>query len=200
MFMKTFEERYTAWVDGTLEEPELGAFERELPDVTAAKADREDLLRLGKTLRRLGKAPVLNNADFFSHQLLERIASEERVARPVARRSSSLFSLPQMAWAGACCLLLAFGLYYALIPPRPGAAGFASVSSVGSGKPLPISAAHPDPTPTADAEPTIYDASIIEATPQEPGISATSVYSKAENMTVLWLDGLDYLPASYELQ
>jgi len=197
--MKTFEERYTAWVDGQLAGPELSQFESELPDREAAERDRANLLRLSRTLQTFGAAPALTNAEFFSHQLLERIGAETKPAAETPSRRSFFFSLPQLAWAGACCFFLAFGLYFALIPPRPGAAGFANVSGNGTGEKLPITAVHRAPGGGSGSE-MVYDASIIEATPQEPGISATSIHSKSEDMTVLWLDGLDYLPASYQLQ
>jgi hypothetical protein len=148
----------------------------------------------------MAPTPSLTNPEFFSHQLMERMGAEDRRSKGAPRTRSSFFSLPNLAWAGACSLFLAFGLYHALIPPRPGAAGFASVTSRGSDKVLPISAAHVAADSASEAEPTVYDASIIEATPREPGIWATSIHSKSENMTVLWLDGLDYLPASYELE
>ena len=52
--MTTFEERYTAWLDGKLMGPELAAFERELPDREAAEAEKRDLGKLRLLLRRHG--------------------------------------------------------------------------------------------------------------------------------------------------
>ena len=41
---------------------------------------------------------------------------------------------------------------------------------------------------------------MVDARTFEPTISATTVYDPRDNVTVLWLDGLDYLPADYVLQ
>jgi anti-sigma factor RsiW len=179
--MKPFEELYTAWIDGRLTGDELADFERTLPDRAAAEADRAQVLRCGEFLRRHADAPALSNADFFSHQLMERIAAEERPASPVpvAERRPRFFTWPGLAWAGAFCAIALLGGYYAGQNDR-----FHRV---------PITSAAI--TETAPAQ---YDASIIKATSEDPAVS-TSVYSN-DGMTVLWLDGLEYLPASYQLQ
>ncbi len=52
--MKTFEERYTAWIDGQLEGPALTAFELELARRAAAgeaRADKADAARLHRLLQ-----------------------------------------------------------------------------------------------------------------------------------------------------
>ena len=51
--MQTFEERYTAWIDGKLTGAELAAFERELADRPAAHDNHiETLLAQSLCLRR----------------------------------------------------------------------------------------------------------------------------------------------------
>jgi anti-sigma factor RsiW len=90
--------------------------------------------------------------------------------RPAEQRHGSLWSLPRLAWAGAFCLLGAFALFKTLIPPS--------------------SPASRDST---------YFAQVVEAWPSDPSISAVTVYSPEDNVTVVWLDGLDYLPATYAL-
>ena len=40
----------------------------------------------------------------------------------------------------------------------------------------------------------------VEAWPADPSISATTVYNPDDNVTVVWLDGLDYIPATYALK
>ncbi len=198
--MKTFEERYTAWIDGHLTGEELARFERELPDLAEAEADRNGAHGLRRMLRAHGGAPALANSEFFSHQLAARMAAEESRSAPGARRApwwSALLTLPNLAWAGVCCLLVTAGLYFAIIAPaHPGGGSLLATN-------LPVTAVHvadAAPGSGSNTEPSVYDASIIEATPGQPGVSATSVYSKADNMTVIWLDGLDYLPASYKLK
>lgn len=54
------------------------------------------------------------------------------------------------------------------------------------------------PAPDPDRSP--YFATVVDARTYEPTISATTVYDPRDNVTVLWLDGLDYLPADYALQ
>ena len=80
------------------------------------------------------------------------------------------FTLPRLVWAGAWCLLAAALLFQALIP-------------------------HGGPR---DRSP--YFAQVIDARPLDSGISADTVYTARDNVTVVWLDGLDYLPADYKLQ
>lgn len=176
--MKPFEERYTAWIDGRLTGDELAEFERTLPDRTAADADRAQARRCGEFLRRHAEAPALSNADFFSHQLMERLAAEERPAA-VAPKRARFFTWPGLVWACAFSAVTLMGGYYAGQNDR-----FHRV---------PIS------TSLAETVPTHYEASIINPTSDDPAVS-TSVYSDADGMKVLWLDGLDYLPASYELR
>ena len=167
--MKPFEERFTAWVDGQLTGPELDEFEKELAARPAAAAEREEARKLGNLLRAQ-PAPPLGNADFFNHQIMERIAAgTPRVAQAVKTRGW-FWSLPRLALAGAACLAIAGGLFKTLIPPA-----------------------------AAPGEKSKYYAQVIEAWPADPSISAITVYNPEDNVTVVWLDGLDYLPATYAL-
>lgn len=52
----------------------------------------------------------------------------------------------------------------------------------------------------AAVEPSPYFAQVVDAWPSDPSISATTVYNEKDNVTVLWLSGLEYLPASTALQ
>jgi hypothetical protein len=188
MSTPTFEERYTAWIDGQLIGEDLANFERELEtrgDRAAAEADRADAQRLGRLLRSQ-PAPVMPNADFFNAQLLQRIAAanapvavpaHERAAEGVGDRRT-FWSLPNLAWAAAVCLLLSLAVFQGTRGPR-GLAG---------------SAAQPSPAlVSAESE-------IINTVTDDPNITATPIRATNDGMTVLWLDGLDYLPASYQLQ
>src|SRR6266481_4125150 len=74
--MKTFEEKWTAWLDGQLSGKELAEFEASLADLEAAEAEKGDALRLGAFLKEQLAAQPLSNEEFFSHQLHERIAHE----------------------------------------------------------------------------------------------------------------------------
>src|SRR5207244_8144121 len=74
MFMKTFEEKWTAWIDDQLTGRELEEFLASLPDRTAAEAEKQSAKRVGSLLRE--QAMALSNADFFSDQLRERLDRE----------------------------------------------------------------------------------------------------------------------------
>ena len=92
------------------------------------------------------------------------------LAEPAPASRRGWFAWPRMVWAGAWCLLAAGMMFQAFIPH--GAA--------------------PDRSD--------YFAQVIDARPLDAGISADTVYTARDNVTVVWLDGLDYLPADYQLQ
>ena len=165
--MKTFEERYTAWVDGQLSGEALAAFEQELAAHPDAAEDRGAARKLGDLLRTHSTAPALSNADFFNLQIQQRIEAEQPRPRVAPARGGGSFFLPisRLIWAGAACLGIAALLYKTMIP-----------------------AAH---TP----ETSNYFAQVVESWTSDPGISATTVYDPKDNVTVLWLDGLDYMPS-----
>ncbi len=74
------------------------------------------------------------------------------------------WTFPRLAWAGAFCLLVAGVLFRTLIPTG------------------------------AEPPPSNYFATIVDVRTYEPSISVDTVYDPRNNVTVLWLDGLDYLP------
>lgn len=165
--MKTFEERFTAWVDGQLTGDELAAFEQELAAHPEAVAEREAALKLGNFLRSHSSSPSLSNPDFFNLQLRQRIEAEAP-ARPATGREEreSTFSIfSRLLWGGVAFLVLA-GISFFLTIPRH-----------------------------STSAPSNYFAQVVEAWPSDPSISATTIYNPEDNVTVLWLDGLDYLPS-----
>ncbi len=167
--MKTFEEKYTAWVDGKLPGDELAAFEKELN--AEAASDKTDALKLGSLLRaHHAPAPEMANADFFSHQLRERI--EREAAKPVSGRPARFrWTLPRLAWMGASCLAVTAVMYATMIR-------------------------HTLHGPPTESE---YLATVLDTQSGDPAITATSFHSKENNVTVIWLNGLPYLPESYGL-
>ncbi len=190
--MKTFEERYTAWIDGKLSGPELEAFERELEEHPEAADDKSGVLKLGALLRSHGQAPVLANADFFNHQLLGRIAAEaDRSSEPVAepvRRPLLAWLFRPFAWATAACLIVAGYSAYRLLDPhhpvqKDEIANYVQLS--------------PTPIPSEPEAPN--STQIVSAESTDPDISVTPIHSEKDNVTVLWVDGLDYIPASYHI-
>jgi anti-sigma factor RsiW len=111
--MKTFEEKFTAWVDGRLTGRDLAAFEREMQAHPEALAEKEAALDVGNLLRAHCSPPPLQNPDFFNHQLLQQIRSEHPIPAPPP---IPFWSLRGMAMSGALCLLLATGLYFTAVP------------------------------------------------------------------------------------
>ena len=187
--MKTFEEKFTAWVDGQLTGPELIAFEKELEAHPDAPVEKQAALDLGDLLRTHVAAPPLRNADFFNHQLLLQIEAQQpeaaRTAATPAHRPV-FWSLRRMAFSGAFLLFLATAFYFAAVPQtrREVRQNEKYVSNILTGR-------YHDPNITAN---------ILNARSDDPGITATSFYSKRENVNVLWLDGLNYMPQNHKLK
>lgn len=167
--MKTFEEKFTAWVDGRLEGPELAAFERELEARPEAFAEKKALLEIRSLLRTHIAARPLHNADFFNHQLLRQIAP---AAAPAPARRAGFWSLPRMAFSGAFLLLLSTLLYFAAVPQ----------------------------TRREVRHNEQYVTNILNARSDDPNITATVFHSKEDNVNVLWLDGLNYIPPDHKLK
>src|SRR5689334_5503019 len=107
--MKTFEEKFTAWVDGKLSGKELAEFEESLPDKAAAEAEKQHAKKLGAFLKQELGAHTLNNAEFFSHQLQERIAREE-AAEDRHDTGTTWWTLPRLVWSAATALAI-FALF-----------------------------------------------------------------------------------------
>ncbi|MEO8350536.1 MAG: hypothetical protein ABI680_02325 [Chthoniobacteraceae bacterium] len=171
--MKTseFEENFSAWLEGGLSTEEAATLEKEM---TARGfdpiAERREAQQLSTILRQHSTVPVLDAPDFFNHQILHRLENE--AARPQSRMPKrAWWTLPRFAWAGAFCLLIATILYQALV-----------VNS----QPVAL-----DRTP--------YFAKVIDARPLAPHVSADTVYTDRDKVTVVWLAGLDNLPADYQL-
>ena len=91
--MKTFEEKWTAWLDDQLSGRELSEFEASLPDKAAAQAEKAEAKKLGELLKRELSAHPLKNEEFFSHQLRERIVQESGEQPSGARSPKSNLQL-----------------------------------------------------------------------------------------------------------
>jgi hypothetical protein len=169
MFMKTFEEKWTAWLDGQLIGRELTEFEASLPDRAAAEDEKRGAHQLGALLKQELSVPLLTNADFFSHQLRERLSREEPAdAEP--ERSTSWWTLPRLAWCGATAL--AMFVLFTVVAVRDHA-----------------------PSDQSGYLSQILRARVDPAT--NPGASISMFESKDNNVTVLWTEGLQSLPAEY---
>jgi anti-sigma factor RsiW len=171
--MKTFEERWTAWLDDQLSGSELSEFEASLPDKAAAQAEKAAAKRLGELLKRELSAHPLKNKEFFSHQIRERIVQEssgQRRQRPRQSSTSSWWTIPRLVWAGTASLAV-FVVCVALVmhQERP-------------------------------AEESQYLTQILNAR-VDPVVSPNATVSifevKQDRATVLWTEGLQSLPADY---
>ena len=61
MFMKTFEEKWTAWIDDELSDAERVEFEASLEDRAAALAEKNQAQKLGALLKEELHAPAMGN-------------------------------------------------------------------------------------------------------------------------------------------
>ncbi len=254
--MKPFEERLTAWIDDALTGDELAAFERELaahPDAESLRLEKRVSHQLRVLLREHlpASVPALgNNADFFNHQLRERLLAQNagdkredsargsawsRWLRPLWRdggkEARGGFTPARLLAAGAACLLVAALGTYALIPPTshngpvaateptkvpvvnstapvvPVAPRGENVAAAAAGSPtpapsrgLPAASSNNERTEMAVLEPTQREprfSGIVNArVPEGTATAVTPVHFDDQNADVLWLDGLDDLPAA----
>ncbi len=139
--MKNFEERYTAWMDGTMEASETDAFEREIDDLEAARRDRADWSKLGGLMRECLVPEPMPHPDFVNSQVLDAIRRET----PAPRERPALFPIRRLVFGGAFLVVLA-AVATAFLLPRDfgGPEGAVYASQV-------ISAQSPDPKLSAYA-------------------------------------------------
>jgi len=172
--MKTFEEKWTAWLDGQLTGGELSEFEASLPDKAAADAEKADAKKLGELLKRKLGARTLTNEEFFSHQLHERIEQERgeasRTSDRRGRKTSSWWTIPRLLWTGTVSLAL-FLVCTVLVMQNEKPAEESQYLTQ-------ILNARVDPVVSPDATVSIFEV-------------------KQERVTVLWTEGLQSLPADY---
>jgi len=169
--MKTFEEKWTAWLDGRLSDRELTEFEASLPDKAAAEVEKAEAKKLGTLLKRELGAQALLNEEFFNHQLRERIARETvGESRKRGVEVSTSWTIRRLLWTGAASL--AVFLVMAIFVMR-------------------------DKNP---AEQSQYLTQILNAR-VDPVVSPNATISmfetKEDQVTVLWTEGLQSLPADY---
>jgi anti-sigma factor RsiW len=170
--MKTFEEKWTAWLDDELSGSELAEFEASLPDRAAAEAEKRDARKLGAFLKEQLQTRTMSNEDFFSHQLREQIAREgnETVPEesPVARQPR--WSIARLVWTGAASLaIFSVCTYFVLRAPNQG-------------------------------DQSQYLTQVLNArvdTVESPNASISIFETKEDRVTVLWVDGLQSLPSEY---
>ena len=170
--MKTFEEKWTAWVDDQLTGNELEEFEASLPDKAAAEAEKRAAKKLGMLLQRELRAKSLLNADFFSHQLRGRIEQEDRHDSP-SRGGAGLsvwWPIRRLVWAGAASLAMFIAIAVFVMRDKE------------------------------PSEPSQYLTQIMGAKldpANGPNATITIFESKEDRVTVLWTEGLKSLPSEY---
>jgi len=168
--MKTFEQKWTAWLDGQLSGKELVNFEASLPDKAAAEAEKRAAKKLGALLKEQLGAQALTNEEFFSHQLRERIGRETASQDRHGERST-WWTVRRLAWSGAASLA-AFVICAAVFVLR-------------------------DRNPGEQSQ---YLTQILNAR-VDPAVSPNATISmfetKEDKVTVLWVEGLQSLPADY---
>ena len=169
--MKTFEEKWTAWLDGQLSGRELAEFEASLPDKAAAEAEKVEAKKLGALLKRELGAQAMLNEEFFNHQIRERIVQESAGAsRKRGVEVSPWWTIRRLLWTGTASL--AVFLVMAIFVMR-------------------------DKNPGEQSQ---YLTQILNAR-VDPVVSPNATISmfetKEDRVTVLWTEGLQSLPADY---
>ena len=171
--MKTFEEKFTAWIDGELTGKELVEFEASLPDKAAAELEKEQAHKLGAFLKEQLGAHAMTNEEFFHHQLREQIDRDEAEELPPAgaRVRETWWTIGRLLWTGAASLAVFIVCTFFIMRDE----------KVGGQSPLlsQVLGARVDNNPNADI-------SIFE--------------TKEHKVTVLWVNGLESLPKEYAAQ
>ena len=170
--MKTFEEKWTAWLDGELSGDELAEFEDSLPDKAVAEAEKRDAHKLGAFLKEQLQGRAMGNEEFFHHQLRERIAADARAASAPERPEEKpvLWPLGRLVWMGATSLAI-FGVCAFFVLREKG------------------------PTDQSQYLTQILNARVDPAL--GPNATISMFESKEDKVTVLWVDGLQSLPSDY---
>lgn len=171
--MKTFEEKWTAWLDDQLSGQELSEFETSLPDKAAAQAEKAEVKKLGELLKRELSVNPLRNEEFFSHQLREQILQDRGEQPPQRARRTSLstwWTIPRLLWTGTASLaVFLICTVFVMHQERP-------------------------------PEESQYLTQILNAR-VDPVVSPNGTVSifevKQDRVTVLWTEGLQSLPADY---
>jgi hypothetical protein len=174
MFMKTFEQNWTAWLDGQLSGQELADFEASLPDKAAAEFEKQDALKLRSFLKEQIAPPALQNAEFFNYQLRQQIEADRAPApqpQPVASPlRETWWSISRLLWTGAASLAVFTVCTFFVMREKPTAGQSTYLTQIVN--------ARVDPAVSPNATISMFE-------------------SKEDKVTVLWVDGLQSLPSEY---
>jgi len=170
--MKTFEEKWTAWLDEQLSGKELEEFEASLPDLAAARAEKHDAQKLGAFLKQRLGTQTLTNEEFFNHQIRERIERDEQEDVSERGTRSSWWTVPRLVWCGATALALFLITTFVFLGGDQAEEQSDYLTQILNSR----------VDPAANPNASIY---IFES-------------NKTDNkVTVLWTEGLQSLPADY---
>ena len=167
--MKTFEEKWTAWLDGQLTGKELADFEASLPDKAAAEAEKSDARKLGAFLKQELGAQALSNDEFFSNQLRERIARES-AQQDSHGGKSTWWTIPRLVSTGAASLALFLICALVVMHEKNPAEQSAYLTQILNMR---------------------VDAAV------SPNATISVFEAKEDRVTVIWTEGLQSLPSDY---
>lgn len=166
--MKTFEEKWTAWVDGKLTGNDLAQFESSLGDRSAADVEKTQAHKLGALLKEHLSAQILTNEEFFNHQIRDAIHRENQKPDRGGEKAT-WWSLGRLAWVGATAIVI-FGMFTFFIVREEAPAPSDYLTQI----------LHTQVDPTVN-----------------PYATTTVLEAKKDHVTVLWVEGLKSLPPEY---
>jgi hypothetical protein len=172
--MKTFEEKWTAWIDGELTGAELAAFEASLPDKMAAEAEKRDAQQLGTFLKEHLPCRGMGNEEFFHHQLRERMVQDaDTRPRQTTGPGRAWWPIGRLVWVGATALAIFSVCTFFVMRENPATEKSQYLSEI----------------LTARVDPAV-----------SPNATISMFKSKEDKVTVLWVEGLQSLPSEYASQ
>ncbi len=166
----SFEERHTAWVDGTMDDAERLEFERELTDLDTATRERNGWAVIRERVRREVPGAKLAHGDFLNSQVLQAIERERTATARPERKSGGLFPISRLAWAGSLLLIAAAALTGLWLTGQTG--GSASSEFV---------------------------TRVIDAQSQDPAANAYVFAAPGGRGSVLWVEGAGYIAPTERL-
>ncbi len=171
--MKTFEENWTAWLDGQLAGRELEEFKAALPDLATAEIEKDSALKLGNLLREKIGVRAMANEEFFQHQLRTEIDRETHATEapaPASPQRETWWSIGRLVWTGAASLAIFALCTFFLLRDQSTGGQSAYLTQIIN--------ARVDPAVSPNATISIFEA-------------------KDDKVTVVWVEGLQSLPSEY---
>ncbi len=170
--MKTFEEKWTAWVDDELSEAERAEFEATLDDRALAVAEKQQARKLGALLKEQLRPLPMRNEEFFHHHLRTRMAAErpQPEAAPESPMRAGWWTIRRLLWTGTTSLAVFVVLTFFVMREKP----------------APDQSQYLTQILNARVDPNV-----------NPHATVSIFQTKQDRVTVLWVDGLKSLPSEY---